>query len=152
MADQIIRTRLRVPSLGIGPVESKTVRVKLTAAQIITLHSVPVSLVPAPGVGKAIIFEELLFDYHYGTVQFSGGGVVEPVYHGATTGLSIGTVAAATVNAAANALVHLAQQASATGLAITENAGLDLYAASGDFAAGDGYAIVLVTYAIWTRG
>ena len=152
MADQIIKTRLRVPSLGIGPIEERTARIALTAAQIKTLHSVPVSLVPAPGAGRVIIFEELLFDFKYNTVQYTGGGVVQPVYHGHTTGLSVGTVAAATVQAAANALVHLAQQASATGLTVLDNTGLDLYAATADFAAGDGTAIVIVNYAIWSRG
>lgn len=152
MADQIIKTRLRVPSLGIGPIEERTARVALTAAQLTTLHSVPVSLVPAPGAGRVLIFEELIFDFKYNSVQFTGGGVVEPVYHGQTTGLSVGTVAAATVTGSANALVHLAQQASTTGLSVLDNTGLDLYAATADFAAGNSTAIVIVNYAIWTRG
>lgn len=152
MADQIIKTRLRVPSLGIGPIEERTARIALSAAQLITLHSVPVSLVPAPGAGRVIIFEELLFDFKYGSVQFTGGGVVGPVYHGQTTGLSVGTVAAATLQAAASALAHLAQQASATGLTVLDNTGLDLYAATADFAAGNSTAIVIVNYAIWSRG
>jgi hypothetical protein len=85
-------------------------------------------------------------------VQYTGGGVVEPVYHGTTVSLSVGAIPAAILTAAASSLTHLAQQASATGITAVDGGGIDLYAATGNFAAGNGTAIVIVNYAIWQRG
>jgi hypothetical protein len=56
------------------------------------------------------------------------------------------------LTAAASSLTHLAQQASATGITAVDGGGIDLYAATGNFAAGNGTAIVIVNYAIWQRG
>jgi hypothetical protein len=66
--------------------------------------------------------------------------------------LSVGSIPAATLQAAASSLTHLAQQASTTGITAQDNGGIDLYAATGNFAAGNGTAIVIVNYAVWTRG
>ena len=155
MADQIFKGRLYAAALGIGPIEEHTARVALTAAQLRALNTSPANLVPAPKAGQVLIFEELLFDFKYpasGGVQYTGGGVVEPVYHGTTASLSVGAIPAAILTAAASSLTHLAQQASATGITAVDGGGIDLYAATGNFAAGNGTAIVIVNYAIWQRG
>lgn len=135
---------------GVSAVKSGVVQVVLSAAQITTLHSVPVSLLAAPGAGKVILPEGLLFQFKYGTVQFTGGGAVNPVYHGATTNLLTGSVAAATIQAAASATISAGAKASA--LALTTNAGVDLYAGTADFAAGDSTAIATLWYTIITLG
>lgn len=127
-------------------------RVTLTAAQLITLNSVPVTLVAAPGAGIALICQGFIFQMIYGTVQFTGGGVVNPVYHGATTSLTAGGVAAATVQAAANYTGYSPGAAGATALAVTSNVAIDLRAATADFAAGDSTAIVTVFYDVVTLG
>lgn len=44
--------------------------VNLTAAQIKTLHSVPVTLVSAPGAGVLLVPSDVFFDYKFGTVGF----------------------------------------------------------------------------------
>lgn len=142
-----------VASGGVTKLVSKRVQVALTAAQIITLHSVPVALVAAPAAGIALVFKQLIFQFTYGTIQFTGGGVVMPVYHGATADLTLtGGVAAATIQAAVNALVLLRADPAAGGLAITSATGLDLYAATADFAAGDSTAIVTLDYDVLTLG
>jgi hypothetical protein len=128
-------------------------RVALTAAQIATLHSAPVPLVAAPGAGYALAFEWMTLQFTYGSVQFTGGGVVAPVYHGATADLSVtGGVAASTIQAAANADLMLRSAPAAGGQAITANAGIDLYAASADFAAGNSTAVVELSYALIQLG
>jgi len=138
---------------GIGRGKTVTTylkRVPLTAAQITTLHSAPVSLVSAPGAGKAVIFHWLTFQFTFGTTQFTGGGAVTPVYHGATTDLSGTTgVAAATITGAASATKLLPTVAQA---GITANAGVDLLAATADFAAGDSTAVVTISYSVVKLG
>jgi hypothetical protein len=135
---------------GVTGVAQSVKQVTLTAAQIITLNTVPVPLVAAPGAGKAIIVYGMLFQYKFGTIQFTGGGTVNPVHHGAATNLLTGAVAAATIQAAANALVSAGSAAVA--LPITVNVGIDLLANTGNFAAGDGTAIVTLFYDVVTQG
>jgi hypothetical protein len=66
---------------GVTAVKKYIAQITLTAAQITTLHSVPVSLIAAPGAGKAILLEKLSFQFKFGTTPFTGGGAVSPVYH-----------------------------------------------------------------------
>lgn len=135
---------------GSGLVSQRVVRVALTAAQITTLHSVPVQLLAAPGAGFAILPTAMAFEFTYGTVQFTGGGAVNPVYHGQTTNHLGGSVAAATIQAAANAYISCGAPAAA--LALLANTGVDLYAATADFAAGDSTAVVKLSYDLITLG
>lgn len=125
--------------------------VTLTAAQIITLHSVPVVLIAAPGAGKALVVNQLVFEMTTTATQFTGGGVVGPVYHGATTVITGNTVPAATVTTTAgssNTLLSLG--AVANGLVLSSNTGVDLYAGTADFAVGTGTAKVIVFYSVIT--
>lgn len=127
-----------------------TVRLALTAAQIITSHSVPVSLVAAPGAGKVLILEWLTFQFKFGTVQFTGGGALGAVQHGQTANLLSGAVAQATIQAAASAFISAGAPAAA--LALGTNLGIDILTAGADFAAGDSTAIVTATYTTLTVG
>jgi hypothetical protein len=126
---------------------ASTATVNLTAAQIITLHSVPVALVATPGSGLALIPIMMLFEITTTSTVFTGGGVVAPVYHSATAALTANTVPAATVTAGAGTTYTLLSLgAPASGLVLTANSGIDLYAASADFAAGTGTAKVQIWY------
>jgi hypothetical protein len=135
-----------------GAVNAKqcVLRVALTAAQITTLHSVGIPLIAAQGAGTAIAVDAMTFQFVYGTVQFTGGGAVNPVYAGATANLLGGSVAAATIQAAANALISAGAPAAALSLSL--NTGVSLYAATADFAAGNSTAIVTVWFTILTEG
>jgi hypothetical protein len=137
---------------GALKVSQRAVRVALTAAQIIALDSAPVPLVAAPGAGLALICNGFIFQMIYGSVQFTGGGVVNPVYHGATATLTAGGVAAATIQAAANYTGYSPGVAGAVALAVTANTGIDLYAATADFAAGNSTAVVTLFYDVVTLG
>ncbi len=124
--------------------------VTLSAAQIFTLHTVPLALVAAPGVGFALCVDLLLFEITTTSTAFTGGGVVAPVYHGATAALTANTVPAAVVTAVAGtSYTLLSLGAPANGLTLTANTGIDLYAASADFAAGTGTGKVIVFYKIF---
>lgn len=137
---------------GVTQVVNIKKRIALTAGQITTLHSAPVSLIAAPGAGIAINLESLVFEFTYGTTQFTNGGAVTACYHGATgTNLLSGAIAQATVQAAANAYISAGARAAA--LALSANTGVDLVAAGADFAGGgDSTAIVVVEYDLITLG
>lgn len=127
-------------------VTRKVRQMALTAAQILTLNTVPVTLIPAPETGVVLAVRRWLFQFKYGTVQFTGGGIVSLVYHGATAALTTGSVPAATVLAAASSVTDLGGQAGATGLALTSATAIDLYAGTANFAAGNSTAVVTVEY------
>lgn len=135
---------------GVTNVKRCFAQATLLAAAITTLHSVPVTVVAAPGAGITLVPLAVIFQFKYGTVQFSAGGAVSLVYHGATTNLLSGSVAAATINAAANATISAGAPAAA--ISATANVGLDLLAATQDFASGDSTAIVTVDYLQYTLG
>src|ERR1017187_3577160 len=61
---------------GVLSVSQRIVQVTLTAAQIITLNTVPVSLVAAPGAAYALLADAMLFQFKYNSVAFTGGGAV----------------------------------------------------------------------------
>lgn len=50
-----------------------TLKYTLTATQIKTLNSVPVTIIPAPGAGKAIVCFYAGMNYKRGTISFSTG-------------------------------------------------------------------------------
>ncbi len=135
---------------GAGNVSQRVVQVALTAAQITTLNTAPVQLVAAPATGQVIVPTLLVFQFKYGSVQFTLGGAVNPVYHGATTNLLGASVAAATIQAAASAVISTGPAAGPTTL--TSATGVDLYAATANFAAGDSTAIVTLSYDLVTLG
>lgn len=124
-------------------------QVALSAAQITTLHSAPVSLIAAPGAGVAINLESMVFNFKFGTTQFTGGGAVNPVYHGATTALLSGAIAQATIQGGVNATISAGARAAA--LALSSNTGVDLLASGGDFTGGgDSTATVTLEYDLIT--
>jgi hypothetical protein len=53
---------------GDGLIQSMTVT--LTSAQILTLHTTPVQVVPAPGAGKIIVVTGMAFVYKFGTQPY----------------------------------------------------------------------------------
>lgn len=137
---------------GVVNLTQSVAQVTLTAAQIATLNSVPVSLVAAPGAGIALIAQAMFFQFKFGTVQFTTStGTTQPVYHGATTNLLAGAIAATTIKGSANATISLGGPATAT--AVTTNVGIDLETSSADFSgSGDSTAIVTLFYDQLTLG
>jgi hypothetical protein len=153
MARTISKTEIIAPGFGSKKVMTRVKRVAVTSAQILALHTAPLSLIPAPGAGKALLYHWMTHQFIYpasGGVQYTGGGAVTPVYHGATADLSgTGGVAAATIQAAVSDTKFLPAIAAAD---VTTNVGIDLEAATANFAAGNGTIVVELCYSIVTLG
>ena len=63
-----------------------SITVNLTAAQITTLNSKPVQLVPAPSASFMLLPVALVVEYKFGTLPFhtAGGGGLNVVWQGST--------------------------------------------------------------------
>jgi hypothetical protein len=133
-----------------------SVTVALTAAQIKALYDTPVQLVAAPGTGKLVVIDSILWDIAFGTTQYTAGGVIAAQYgnaaHGAGPAAS-GTLAAASLNAIA-ASSFLSNGGIAGGLDVAKSASLNtavyLSNQTADFATGDSTATLYVRYRVVT--
>ncbi|HWW39642.1 hypothetical protein [Pedobacter sp.] len=133
-----------------------TATVTLTATQIKALYDTPVQLIAAPGAGKLILIDNILWDIAFVTTQYTAGGVLAAQYgntvHGAGP-VASGTLAAASLNGVA-ASGFLSNGGIAGSLSVTATASLNtavyLSNATQDFATGDSTAILYVRYRIVT--
>lgn len=142
-----------VGSSALNPLVQQVKQVTLTAAQLIAMKTTPQSILPAPGAGKVLIVDAILFQFKHGATQFTGGGAVSFVYHGTAVTPHTGTVAAAVLTAAADDLQYLGPNVSgAVDLQSEVNLGLDITNVTAGFAAGNGSAIVTVWYSVATQG
>jgi len=130
--------------------------VTLSAAQIKALYDTPVQLVAAPGSGKLIIIDSILWDIAFVTTQYAAGGVIAAQYgnaaHGAGPAAS-GTLAAASLNgvAASGFLSNGGIQGSLNVAASASlNTAVYLSNQTGDFTTGDSTATLYVRYRVVT--
>jgi hypothetical protein len=138
---------------GATKVAWSTASFSLSAAQIIAMGTTPVTIIPAPGTGKAIIIGEIIVEINTTATAFTGGGVVHFYYHGQTTEVMAQTLAATSITAAAGqAIMILEPVQTAAGSVVTKEVGIDITNATAAFAAGTGTAVVTVEYAIVTLG
>lgn len=136
-----------VPTNINGPAQTTTV--SLTAAQIIAMGTTPVSILAAPGTGKVLQVEHIVFEMKRTATAFTGGGVVSFQYHTTTSSVPhTGTIAASVVTTAgaATAVVALGPNVGASGLVLPANEGIDILNATAAFAAGTGTAKVFIKY------
>lgn len=126
--------------------------IAITSAQILTLNTVPVTIIPAPAAGQAIALEALVIEMVRTATAYTGGGTVGPVYAGITGTYLTNQMAAADVTTAGAATVVrlLAANDTAGGVLVASATAVQLFAATANFAAGTGTMKVYAKYSIVT--
>ena len=128
--------------------------VALTAAQVNGMYATPVQLIAAPGAGKLIIIDSILWDVAFVSAQYAAGGAIAAQYgntiHGAGP-LASSTLAAATLNGVA-ASSFLGEAGSSPVLDVTKTASLNtavyISNASAAFTTGDSTINLYIRYRI----
>lgn len=120
------------------------VTINLSAADIIAMYTTPVTVLAAPGSGKAIVVDRFVFNFDYGTTQFTGGGNITLKYSGGATITS--TMANTKVQAASDSIATVG--ALATEVTVSSNTAVQITNASAAFAAGDGTAKLTVYFSV----
>lgn len=132
-----------------------TATVALTAAQINGMYATPVQLIAAPGSGKLILIDSILWDIAYGAAQFASGGAIQAQYgntvHGAGSPASA-SIAAATLNgvAASGFIANGSGAATLNAPATVENTAVYISNATGSFTTGDSTANLYIRYRVVT--
>jgi hypothetical protein len=116
--------------------------ISLTAAQIGSLFSSPVELIPAPASGYGILLLSILIQYRFGTTPYLGGGTLEFFNGDSGSPLTFPS----------NVFVGDTSQTGMLGVAIltAENTPISLTMDTGDFSGtpGDGVGQVTMTFSI----
>jgi hypothetical protein len=125
-------------------------RVPLSAAQLQAMFAAPVSILPAPGAGFALIIDQCEVEIIAGGTAFTGGGAISFVYHGVSgSNPHSGSIpATALTTAVGTTVIELGPPTPTNGLTIPANTGLDITNATAAFASGNGSAVALVQYRI----
>lgn len=127
--------------------------VAVSSADLLALYSAPKLLVAAPGSGHSIAIIKVIFAItRTATVYITGGGAAIVQYnsttHGGGTQACDSTIAATVITGSAGLSNTIRNGAVISDSSATDNQGIYLSAATGDFTAGTGTAVVDVWYAV----
>lgn len=123
--------------MPISPVLTDTFHI--TSAEILNLFSTPVPLVPAPGAGKYIIVDKIIFKYNRGTISYTGAGNTN-VTMGANPSVQFGTI----LGLGSSVIT----QSGPSSVTLTEDTGLSLTHTIAPLVNGNGTADITVVYQI----
>lgn len=137
-----------------GAGTAQTITVAVPNASVLTLNTVGVPILPAPGAGNVYEIDRLWIECVSSTPAFTGGGNITLAYGTQAAQVAATVVIAATLLTASATVAEIgsalpvspANAASSTLL----NKAVGLYAATADFAAGGGSLIVKVSYRVLT--
>ena len=117
---------------------------QLTSANILGMNATPVVLLPAPGAGKSIVVDYIMFRMIATATAYASGGVVTIGYVGGAAVCN--TFAASIINTAGPATVDTILVVGTTNITCTQNAGIQITNATGAFTTGTGTANVFIWY------
>jgi hypothetical protein len=147
------KLKANVFTLGLSDREtqSQLAVVNLSAANILAMNGTPVTVVAAPGTGKAILVDSVIFKMVTTATAFASGGAVSIQYNGGSVVAHAGSIAAAVVTAGAGtSYTELGPAAATNGTTIVANKALEITNATGAFTTGTGTAVLLIQYRIVT--
>lgn len=146
------KSKIRVRSIQTGDLEVVRTSVSLTKANILAMNGTPVTLVAAPGAGKALRFKSATLIYDFATAAYGGGGDVTIRYGGGGTTLSSTVSAANSFGAAADKITTMEALDTAAGIAVSANTALVITNATGAFtdAPSNGTGRVVLEYEVIT--
>jgi hypothetical protein len=135
--------------VAIIPSIIKTATINLSSVNLLGMNVTPVSIIAAPGSGKVLLVESILFEMIRSATAYASGGTIQFQYGTAGTVVHEGTIAASvlTTSGAATTLTHLR---AATALTLAANESLVITNNTGAFTTGTGTAKVFVKYRVIT--
>lgn len=120
-------------------------QVSLSSAQILALNATPITLVAAPGSGKAIVVEQIIFKMVTTATAYVSGGNVTFQYSGGNAVTNV--IVAGVVTAGAGTSYTIREGIDVTAAA---NTAVTITNATGAFTTGTGTAVVTIKYSIIT--
>lgn len=119
--------------------------ITLTAAQLDTLAATAVELIPAPGAGKALIFEGAFVFLDYVSATYAGTSETITIKYENGSGATVGTITEAFIESTADAYLNVVP---VTAVALVNKALVAI--ASADLTTGDGIMKLRVYYRVVT--
>lgn len=150
MATQGTRGGFKVGSLVLPANVLTTKQVSLTFAQILALNATPVELVAAPGAGKVISVEEILFKMVRTGTAYANGGALEFRYTNASGAKVTADIAATVVTTGGAGTEYNIVRGVVTSLTPVANAAIVVDNATAAFITGTGTAVVTIKYRVVT--
>lgn len=138
----------QVSTSNLNPNTIQFASLPLTAAQINTINTTPITIIPAQGANTLIEVQSCVLDLKYGSAAFTGGGTVT-VGYGSTQSTVAASPAAATLAATvfttftASQAISVAGAMAVTANTLTLNKPVAVTVGTANFAAGTGATGVL---------
>ena len=123
--------------------------VSLNSTALLGLHTTPFSILAAPGTGFTYVVDNIVFEMNATSTAYAAGGAVTFVYHGGSTVVHTGSVAASIITATGptTTFTQLGPAVVAGGTTLATNTGIDATCAT-SFTTGTGTAKVYIAYTI----
>lgn len=134
-------------SANMAPDALQTITVPLTSANLLAMNGAPVTVIPAPGAGKVIIIENVLFTMTRTATAYANGGTIVLNY---ATGpvAAINTIAASVLTTAGAAVTQTVRDG--IDAAAVANDAIVITNGSAPFITGTGTASLNIKYRVVT--
>jgi hypothetical protein len=147
----IVSGQVGSPTESSGNLDPSTIQfasTTLTAAQMNTVYTTPISLIPAQGAGTLIEVQSCVVDAKYGSAAFTSGGTIT-IGYGATQSTVAASTAAATIAStflttfSASQSILVAGTYPVTANSLSLNTPVSITNGSGVFATGTGATVIV---------